>query len=248
MNIEKEAYHGNKDKIVDFERKRFKFWLETVPKDIRHLEYELWRCWRRLHHLKSYQFENHIKIGRHNVIPPFTSDIDKQTWELFRSSFLKGKERHDRLQYIINQSINDFPKIFSGIPSETLEKIVLVALTGSSVYGPRRKGEILSDVDIHFLIDGKDASLNFEKMPGQFDDIPYHIIGTGKSDAARGSRGQIHWLLYPHIPLENKLSHDRLIEIIDLLIEDTRKRQPEIQKYIKSLEVKIKDLSEGVIY
>jgi len=55
-------------------------------------------------------------------------------------------------------------------------------------------------------------------------------------------------LLYPHIPLENKLSHDRLIEIIDLLIEDTRKRQPEIQKYIKSLEVKIKDLSEGVIY
>lgn len=36
-------YRNPEGEFIDFSKKRLQFWLETVPKDIRRIEYELWQ-------------------------------------------------------------------------------------------------------------------------------------------------------------------------------------------------------------
>lgn len=48
MNFEGKGlpYLNKKQTPVNFERKRFEFWLENVPSDIRRWEYDLWKCYK----------------------------------------------------------------------------------------------------------------------------------------------------------------------------------------------------------
>lgn len=137
---------------IDFESRRFRFWLETVPPDIRRLEYELWRRYRILHHISLYQHEHREHKGRFKIKPPYTEEQEKIDWKTFSSTFLLGEERKKRFQEIVSQTENDLPRImdFYGekMPDDHVD---IIALAGSAVYGPRELGARLSDIDLRFF-------------------------------------------------------------------------------------------------
>lgn len=249
--LEKNPYFDEEGNIVNFNEKRLKFWLETVPSDLRRLEYELYKRNRWLINADIYQLENQKKHGRFIVTPGFTDDLNDASMEEFRSSFLKDRERKDRFSEIIESVKRDLPMLLEKntdvIPQD---KIKLIALSGSSFLGPRRPGERLVDTDLNFLIDQEDDSLNFDILPDGDDcseSIPYHLFGTGYSDKTRGEGRQLHWLLYPHFPIHNMLSDEELKAIINQLIISTEERKDEILESIEDLDAILKEKSQGSI-
>jgi hypothetical protein len=246
---ERGGYLNKKGEEIDFSKKRFQFWLETIPPDIRRLEHDLLKGQRELLHSNLYRFDNRRKVGRFTLIPGFTDDLREASWENFQDSFLWGEDRKKRFAEIIEQTQADLPKLLEKhsriIPRN---KIKLIALAGSSLYGPRREGERLSDVDLNFLIDEKTAKLNFQDLPDihKPEDVPYHLFGTGYGDEARGPR-QIHWMLYPHFPIENNLSEEETNTIMSNLLAATEARKPKILDYMHGLESRPKERGEAQI-
>lgn len=246
MTFERKPILDRKGQEVDFESKRLKFWLENVPEDIRRLEYELWKRYRVIHHARLFQFEQKKKAGRFTIVPPYPEGQQQVDWKDFSESFLVGDERKERSQDIVNQTQIDISQIIeTGLPSQA-DKILLAVLSGSSVYGPRKSEEQLSDIDIHFLFDTPTGEHNTEIFPGKLSGFsqPYHIIGTGYSDEAREQRSQIHWLLYPTNPIINNLEDARLKEIISDLVEHTKARKEAIQNEIIRLDGRIEEFKE----
>ena len=169
--------------------------------------------------------------------------------KIFKIVFFGARSERNVLPQIINQARADLPELiekYSGIIPK--DKIKLIALGGSSLYGPRQEGERLSDVDLNFLIDEKTDKLNFQVLPDihKPEEIPYHLFGTGYGDKARGNR-RVHWMLYPHYPLENNLSQDELEKIIGNLLTSTEKRKPEILEYMESINHRLKERGEAEI-
>ncbi len=235
-------------KMVDFSKKRLQFWLETVPPDLRRLEYELYKRNRKLISADLYKLEHKKKYGRFTFMPGFTEDLEQNAWENFRDSFLKGGDRKERFSEIVNMAQRDLPMILEKystiIPKD---KVKLIALGGSSFYGPRRTNERLSDVDLNFLIDEETDSLNFNVWPdsGSFSkETPYHLFGTGYGDKARGSGRELHWLLYPHFPIRNSFSDKELKSIIENLVLATEKRKEDLLESIKKLDNLLKEKSQ----
>jgi hypothetical protein len=232
---------------IEFGKKRLQFWLETVPSDLRRLEYELYKRNRKLINANLYKSEHKKKYGRFTVMPAFTEELDYNAWERFQESFLKGEGRKDRLSKILESAKGDIPHLLEEhvkvIPANETK---LIALAGSSILGPRRENELLSDVDLNFLLDREDGKENFDILPTEESEkIPYHLFGTGYGDNARGQRRDIHWLLYPHFPIENSLPDTELHSIIERLVVSTEKRKDEIfgsiEKMDKILEEKSQD-------
>lgn len=244
-------YIDKKGKEVDFESKRLKFWLETVPSDVRRVEYALWKRYRIFHHLNLYQFEQKRDIGRFAFRPPYTSEQEEIDWKDFSHSFLIGEDRKKRFNEIIYQTEMDLPKIFEAFGDRfPKEHIDIVALTGSTAYGPRKPEARFSDTDLRFLFDVPNDSMNVEVMPDlalKELGTPYHLIGTGTTDAARGPHADIHWLLYPHYPLQNRLDDARLKEIIARLVNETRSNSDILKSRIAELEKLISKKREGLI-
>lgn len=246
---EKGGYFNRKGEEIDFNEKRLQFWLENIPSDIKRLEHNLWKGQRELLHSNLYSFDNQKKVGRFTQIPGFTDDAREASWENFQDSFLWGEERKKRFVEIVEQARIDLPELLERhsriIPAD---KIKLIALSGSSLYGPRQEGERLSDIDLNFLIDEETDKLNFQVLPDvrKSEEIPYHLFGTGYSDEARDQR-QIHWLLYPHFPIKNNLKEAELNTIISNLISATETRKPEIIEYINGIEHQLKERSQKQI-
>lgn len=246
---EKGGYFNKAAEEIDFSEKRFQFWMESVPPDLRRLEHDLLKGQRELLHSTLYRHDNNKKIGRFTVMPAFTDDVREASWEAFQESFLWGEERKERFAEIIERARADLPALMEEhsdiIPKD---KIKLIALGGSSLYGPRQEGERLSDVDLNFLLDERTAKLNFQVLPDihKPEEIPYHLFGTGYGDKARGNR-RIHWMLYPHFPLENNLSQDELEKVISNLLTATEKRKPEIVEYMESIDRRLKERGEAEI-
>src|SRR3990167_8082247 len=176
FKLETNPYVNAEGESVDFEKKRLAFWFETVPKEIRRLEYDLWKIYRRLHHISKYQFDNKKEIGRHHIIPSVDEKTDQELWEAFSGSFLHGEEKTQRFSEVVAKTKEDILTVLSRIPNRAREKVKLVALTGSNVYGPRREGEQLSDIDVNCLLDEDSLSDNFEVLPKVDKERPYHII------------------------------------------------------------------------
>ena len=76
--------------------------------------------------------------------------------------------------------------------------------------------------------------------------LQYHLFGTGYSDEARGPR-QLHWLLYPHFPIENNLSEEEIATITSDLLAATETRKPKILEYMQGLEGRLKERGEAQI-
>jgi hypothetical protein len=247
---EKGGYINKKGQEIDFNEKRFQFWLESIPPDIRRLEHDLLKGQRELLHSNLYRFDNRRKVGRFTVIPGFTEDVREAFWEDFQASFLWGEERKKRFSEIIEKARVDLPELLEKhskiIPRD---KIKLIALGGSSLYGPRQEKQRLSDVDLNFLIDERTDKLNFQVLPDihKPDETPYHLFGTGYGDEARGPR-QLHWLLYPHYPLENNLGEEEIATITSDLLASTETRKPKILEYMQGLEGRLKEKSEAQIF
>lgn len=243
---EKGGYLNKKGEEIDFSEKRFRFWLENIPPDVRRLEHDLLKGQRELLHSNLYRFDNKRKVGRFTLIPGFTDDVREASWENFQTSFLWGEKRKERFAEIIEQVRTDLPSLIEKhskiIPRD---KIKLIALGGSSLYGPRQEKQRLSDVDLNFLIDEKTDELNFQVYPDihKPEEIPYHLFGTGYGDEARGPR-QIHWLLYPHFPIENNMSEEELKTVISNLLTATEARKPKIIAYMESIDRRIKEWAE----
>jgi len=248
LKTESIPYIDSDSKIADFEKKRLAFWLDTVPSDVRRLEYELWKGYRSLHHLGVRQFDTREKIGgRHVLLKPFTEQDKKDSWQEFQESFLHGEDRRIRFQEILEQAKLDIPTILDRLPQEVRDKVRIIAITGSSAYGPRRAGERLSDIDINILIDTEDGLLNFEQRPSVEDKTPYHIVVTGYGDSARLDREMIHWLLYPHVPISNAYGTRELLDIINNLVVATIPRAEEIKKKISELDQQFRVRAQGGI-
>lgn len=250
FNTEGVPYLNSKEKKVDFEKKRFEFWLETVPVDIRRLEFNLFIRQRKLFHADVYRNDKREKNGRFTSFPEFTEDADKGMWKIYRESFLKYPEGIDRLEKILEKVRGDIPRIIDEYSDKIpAEKLQIVALGGSGFYGPRRAGEFLSDIDLNFLIDEETSQLNFEKLPdnNSLDEFQYHIRTTGKTDEARGENYDIHWLLYPHFPIKNEIPDKDLKIIIQELVEDTEKRKQELLNKIDVLDNLLKEKAESLI-
>jgi hypothetical protein len=243
---EQGGYFNKKGEEIDFNEKRFQFWLESIPPDMRRLEHDLLKGQRELLHSNLYRFDNKRKVGRFTFIPGFTDDVREASWEDFQSSFLWGEERKERFAKIVERTRTDLPSLIEKyskiIPQD---KIRLVALGGSSLYGPRQEKQRLSDVDLNFLIDEKTDKLNFQVYPDihKPEETPYHLFGTGSDDEARGQR-QIHWLLYPHFPIENNMSEGELKTTISNLLTATETRKPKITSYMESIDRRIKERAE----
>ncbi|MEI7890866.1 MAG: hypothetical protein WCI36_02760 [bacterium] len=240
------AYVDSHGESVDFEKKRFKFWLENVPKKIRRMEYELSVLYRRLLNANLYKFDNKEKHGRFLVLPAFNEEAEKLMWDQFVGSFLRGKDRIIAFDSIANKVRENISVIMSEADMSIVdEKIKIIAIGGSSFYGPRKLGERLSDIDIHILLDDDTDFSNFEIFPKTKESEiinPYHIIGTGKTDQSRGKNRQIHWLLYPHFPVLNKMNSDELSSVIADLSNSTIKREGEIINTIDKMRKRLDEL------
>jgi hypothetical protein len=240
MNFEvKGLPYLNKDQIpVNFSWKRFEFWLENVPSDIRRWEYDLWKCYKILDQI-GYRDYVHLKEkGRVVPIPGYSLEIQEKDWQEFRASFLWGNERASRFQEIADQVERDWEKVLEENQVEIpKDEIGIVALEGSGFYGPRKVDASLSDIDIKILLKTKDNSQIFEIMPSiKNTDKPfYHVIGTGETDEGRFHREEIHWLLYPHLPVFNSIGMDELSGLIDSLVISTRGRKDELETKIANL-------------
>lgn len=253
--MEKIPYIDRSGKEVDFEAKRLKFWLETVPEDVRRIEYDLWKSRRVLLHADIYRSEHKRRFGRFTVKPGYDKEQEKIDWQAFAQSFLMGNERKERFLEIVAEAEKNVPKFLERYSAIPRDKVLLIALAGSSVYGPRRAGEFRSDFDIDVLLDQEKPILNFhvthDQARADFGQ-PYEITGTGITDSARGNF-TIHWLIYPHYPLVNHIDDGRLREIISDIVSDTRKREPELRKVISNFEAGIEERRieterEGGIY
>ncbi|RJO59698.1 hypothetical protein C4546_01275 [Candidatus Parcubacteria bacterium] len=230
--------HEFNNEDVDFGKKRFKFWLENVPKEIRRYEYELWKLHRKHLHRKFNEIENSERIGRFTKVPEFTPEDEERYWLEFSDSFLKGKEREERFKEIFKTAKNDLPNLVSKYNISN-ENVQLIALSGSSLYGPRKEGSKFSDIDTSFLIDDETDLKNSEFFPEQDEDeftSKYHLIGTGNSDLSRGERNEIHWLLYPHYPILTRINEGDLEKIIEKLSAETLNRKVEIETSIQQLQ------------
>lgn len=242
-------YRSIKGENIDFERKRFRFWLETVPIDIRKMEYDLWREYRTLFQINKFQWENAQGAGRHRVIPSYPPGQKEIDWHTFSLSFLFGEDRKDRFREIIQEVKSDLPKIFYTFKEIVEQDIDIAALSGSSVYGPRKVGEFLSDIDVCFLHNSKDKIKTLEIMADKSLKVlgkPYHLLTTGAEDETRGTHADIHWLLYPHVPLFNRLEDDKLKEIIKNLVDETHARMDQLDFKLHELRDTIDKQKEGI--
>lgn len=253
MNVERESVPNKTpdSREVDFRNKRLDFWLRTVPDDLWRYEYELWKRYRALFYIKKHEYDTTQRYGRFTYRPAYTDEMRSRDWREFENSFLLGDERKERLENIIEQTTKDLPTLLDAASAHVRDSSFrLVALFGSSVYGPRRPGEVLSDVDVHFLLNNEGTEYNFEITPRyttESQEIPYHLVGTGQSDESRGKR-LIHWLLYPHIPLWNTISSEELNEIIQRIVQQTQRRAQEIQSGIEHLDGVIESSSREMIH
>jgi len=247
VSFEGEPYLDKKGNLIDFSEKRLRFWPETVPSDIRRLEYDLYKINRRLIHANIYKAKNKKRYGRFVFVPLFSKELDYEEWKRFQGSFLKGEERRTELTQILGSVEKDIPILLKKY-SDTIptREIKLMALSGSSFIGPRRSGEELSDIDLNFLLDFKDNSHNFDIFPNENDtmEYPYHLFGTGYSDESRGEKRDVHWLLYPHLPVRNVVSNEELMAIIDQLVISTQKRKEEILASINKMEEVLESRSQ----
>jgi len=245
------SYLDKQGEVIDLESKRLKFWLETVPPDIRRIEYDLWKRYRLLHHLDFYQHAHKRAAGRFLVTPEYPKEQEEIDWKKFSQSFLMGKNRKERIQEIIHETKTDLPKIFEYYGDKIQKpRIDIIALSGSFAYGPRKKGSSFSDIDLRFLLHTPDSSLNIEMMPDtaiQEIGTPYHIIGTGTTDVARGSNSDIHWLLYPHYPIVNRVNDGKLKEIIVRLVQETQGKMGVLQQRLETLNDIIEERRKGII-
>lgn len=244
-------YLSREGNPINFESKRFKFWLENVPPDIRRLEYDLWKRYRIIHHLGLYQHEHKKTAGRFMITPEYSPEQEKIDWQEFSRTFLTGEDRKKRFSEVVSQTRADLPKIFLVYNDKfPEERIDIIALTGSNAYGPRKENARFSDTDVRFLFDVPDDTLTAELMPNDaMKDLgrPYHIIGTGTTDVARGPHADIHWLLYPHYPLLNRLDDLQVKTIIGNLVQETRTRADVLRTRIAELEKFISDKRQGLI-
>jgi len=250
MSEKFQPYISKENKEIDFESKRLQFWLETVPPDVRRIEYDLWKRYRTLHHLNLHQFEHKEKKGRFTVTPQYSPGQEEIDWKEFSHTFLTGEDRQKRFRDIIKQTETDLPKIFETLGDDLQQNVLIVALTGSTAYGPRKLGSRFSDTDLRLLFDVADDSLNTEIMPNaalKELGTPYHIIGTGTTDTARGPHSDIHWLLYPHYPLQNHLSDTELKKIIANLVDETQAKSDTLKNRVTELEEIITEKRKGVI-
>jgi hypothetical protein len=223
---------------LGLEEKRLRFWLDTVPGDIRRLEYDLYKIRRRIIHANVYRTKNKKRYGRFVSLPPFSQEFDYEEWEKFRGSFLSGEDRVERLSEIVASAKKYLPSLIKEyLNLVSSEDILLVSLSGSSFVGPRKPGEYLSDIDLDFLLSVDDNSSNFDIFAQQEDaKNPYHLFGTGCKDSARGENRDIHWLLYPHLPIYSTISEEELRSIVDNLVVSTQERAEEIASLIKKRE------------
>jgi len=238
FSSEKAPYSDAENNSLDFDKKRFQFWLETVPSDVRRLEYEIYKKNRERINAEIYRSKNTKRYGPFMLLPAFTKELSYEAWENFQKSFLKGEERKRRFSEILESAKIDLPALLEKyadvIPAD---KIKLIALSGSSIIGPRKEKEFLSDIDLDFLLDQEDGELNFDILPDEKkkEEIPYHLFGTGYGDAARGKGRDVHWLLYPHFPIQNSLSDQELKSIIERLVITTKQRKDEILETIENM-------------
>lgn len=215
--------------------KRFKFWLETVPEDVRRLEYGLWKRRRKLLHANLFHFQKQQEI-KSRATPIYTREQERIDWQTFADSFLFGEERSTRFREAITTARKDIPKIRSlyigDIPEE---RILAVALWGSSVYGPRKADAPLSDIDVAFLLDGNSTyDIKPEKAMADLGK-PYHVLATGTKDEFRGDL-DFHWLLLPHYLLHTKLSPEELKRMITSLVSETMLRKDDLARISQTLD------------
>ncbi len=84
------------------------------------------------------------------------------------------------------------------------------------------------------------------ESPGRYWNRKDCEKNTGFGDEARGKR-LIHWLLYPHFPIENNLSDQEIKSIMANLLESTEARKDKIFEYMNGLEGRIKEKDEAQI-
>lgn len=231
MESESRPYLNNEGGEVDFYNKRLQYWLETVPGDIRRLQYEMWLHRREYLNQNKFLYDYYKKNwpARGGKVPSFTDKDSEEYWKEYRASFLHGDERQERFRMIIEQTKESLPKMLESKEiGKNRDKILLVALSGSSVYGPRKQEASLADIDVTFLMDSENSEYNFDIIPKGDKPSSFHLFGTGKTDESRGSQ-LMHWLLYPHYPLDNRLDDASLRKIINELVNTTRLRLDEIR-------------------
>jgi len=243
-------YENNEGEEIDLSEKRLAFWMETVPKEIRRYEYELWKRYRTIFMANQHRSKAVRAWGRTDFVLPYSRETEKKNWKTFRDSFLFGEERKERFDKIVNVAEEYSRQFISRVSEQTGEnfedEVLLTAIGGSSFYGPRKEGEELSDIDLYFLINDQGTESSFERLPQVTDDPAFHIMGTGYKDESRLGREEIHWLLYPHYPLANKLSDDKLKKVIKAIVESTFQRQAEIQAEINNLDQIIDKIRVGL--
>jgi hypothetical protein len=242
-------YLDKEGREIDWESQRLRYWMETVPKEVRRLEYDLWKKYKQVFLINVRMRQNVQQIGRFKFFPSYEPGDTEADWKEFQDSFLHGRERKDRFAEILEhahaKSAEFARQMEESSPISSPSDVLLTALTSSAVYGPRKKGTFLSDIDVNFLLKDPTDELNFEVMPREKDDPAYHLVGTGYTDASRLDREQIHWLLYPHYPIENHVPDNQLREVVAAMADSTLRRRPEIEEEMSRIDQDIEDMKKG---
>lgn len=214
------------------------FWLANVPKKLRRLEYEVWKREKKLVQARYYRFSKQRELApKLGLMQPFNESAEEKAWENFTESFVAIPERKSELKNIVRECLHDLPslkrKVKTRLPKDI--GIDLIALTGSSVYGPRKKDSELFDRDINFLLNVGGSTHNLNIMPSNTEPH-YQFIATGFEDDGRLKNHLFHWLLEPLLILESKISEQTLKDMVSKLVRQTLKRKGEINKEIENLE------------
>lgn len=214
------------------------FWFENVPKELRRLEYEVWKREKKLVQARYYRLSKQRELApKLGLMQPFNKSGEEKAWENFTESFVATPERKTELNNIVRECLHDLPslkrKVKARLPKEI--GINLIALTGSSVYGPRKKDSELFDRDINFLLKVVGSTHNLNIMPSNTEPH-YQFIATGFEDGGRLKNQLFHWLLEPFLILESKISVQTLKDTVRELVRQTLKRENEINKEIENLE------------
>ena len=206
--------------------------------------------------------------GRFKRIPEYTKENEAEDWENFRESFLRQKEKKQKLLDIISACKTDLPMLQDKITKDLRDvlstskfhqqfsKPQAFILGGSAVIGPRdTMKDPTSDIDIFLIMKDENFENGYYLRDHQIFDIPqsetgikYQLIFVSENLKYLPSFLPIHILAQPHIILSSNYSAEETIAMTREVVDETVKNLPQIREKLSTLQIEQEEKKRQAIF